>query len=296
MDWLQALILGIVEGVTEYLPVSSTGHLLVVQRLLGIGQTDAADAFAICIQGGAIMAVLSLYWKRMRTIAAGFLGRDNNGLRLGINILVAFVPAVVAAFTLGKVIKKYLFGGDQWGLWPIVGAWFVGGFAILAVAFYLKRRRETGGVRKELHELVWQAALIIGLAQCLAMWPGTSRSLVTIVAGVLVGLRLSAAVEFSFLLGVLTLSAATVKDGIEFGRSMSESYGAVPLLVGFLSAWISAMIAVKWMVSYLNRHGMEIFGWYRIAIALAVAGLLMTNTLKHPDETQPSRSPALYSP
>ncbi len=296
MDWLQALILGVVEGITEYLPVSSTGHLLVVQRLLGIGQTDAADAFAICIQGGAIMAVLSLYWKRMRTIAAGFLGQDADGLRLGINIVVAFIPAVIAAFTLGKVIKKYLFGGKDWGLWPIVGAWFIGGVAILAVAFYLRRRRETGGVRKELNQLVWQAALIIGLAQCLAMWPGTSRSLVTIVAGVLVGLRLSAAVEFSFLLGVLTLGAATVKDGIEFGRMMSESYGVVPLLVGFVSAWISAMIAVKWMVSYLNRHGMAIFGWYRIAIALLVAGLLSTSTLANSTQPQPSRSPALNSP
>ncbi|MFQ3577840.1 MAG: undecaprenyl-diphosphate phosphatase [Verrucomicrobiia bacterium] len=271
MDWLQALILGVVEGVTEYLPISSTGHLLVVQRLLGIEQSDAADAFAICIQAGAILAVLTLFWRRILAMARGCLGRDPDGLRLGMNIGVAFLPAVVLGLLLEKLIKRYLFGGQDWGLWPIIGAWIVGGLAILTVAFWLRKRRLTGGKRLELLSLTWRMALIIGVAQCLAMWPGTSRSLVTIVAGVLVGLRLGAAVEFSFLLGVLTLTAATAKEALGHGATMFENFGFMPLAVGFLSAWLSAWIAVKWMISYLNAHGLELFGYYRIAIGIIAA-------------------------
>ncbi len=271
MDWLQALILGVVEGATEYLPVSSTGHLLVVQRLLGIEQSDAADAFAICIQAGAILAVLTLFWRRILAIANGFLGRDRDGMQLGINIGVAFLPAVVLGLLLERVIKRYLFGGEDWGLWPIIGAWFVGGVAILAVAIWQRQQRSTADRRLDLLSLTWQMALIIGVAQCLAMWPGTSRSLVTIVAGVLVGLRLGAAVEFSFLLGVLTLTAATAKEALGHGVTMFEHFGAVPLAVGFISAWLSAWIAVKWMVAYLNKHGLELFGYYRIAIAIVTA-------------------------
>jgi undecaprenyl-diphosphatase len=266
MDWLQALILGIIEGVTEYLPVSSTGHLLIAERVLSIGKSDAADAFAICIQGGAIMAVLGLYWKRVLSIGEGVMGKNPEGLRLGINILVAVVPAILTALTLGKKIKEHLFGE-----WPVVIAWFVGGVAILVVSAFVRNRRETGGERKDLAQLAWTSALLIGCAQCVAMWPGTSRSLVTIVAGVLVGLRLASAVEFSFLVGVVTLGAATAYDALKHGKEMLTEFGALPLVIGFVAAWISAVFAVKWMVGYLNRHGMEIFGWYRIVIALAAA-------------------------
>ncbi len=269
MDWWQALILGIVEGVTEYLPVSSTGHLLVVQRLLGIEQSDAADAFAICIQAGAIVAVLGLYAGRVMQMSRGLVGRDSDGLRLAINLAVAFVPAAIAGLLLEQPIKTYLFGGDEWGLWPVVIAWFVGGVAILLTSWFRKKRREHGG-GYELMQLTWKLALVIGVAQCIAMWPGVSRSLVTIVGGVLVGMRLSSAVEFSFLLGVLTLGAATCYDGLKNGAEMLATFGPTSLLVGFLGAWISAVLAVKWMVAYLNNHGMEIFGYYRIAIAIAV--------------------------
>lgn len=270
MEWWQALILGIVEGLTEYLPVSSTGHLLVAQRLLGISQSEAADAFAICIQAGAIVAVLGLYFRRVAQMARGLLGQDRDGLSLTINLVVAFAPAVVAGLLLEKPIKQYLFGGDTLDLWPVIAAWLVGGIAILAVA----RVRKGNGQKesaKDLLGLTWQMALVIGAVQCIAMWPGVSRSLVTIVCGVLVGLRLSAAVEFSFLLGVLTLGAATSYDALKHGDAMLEAYGALPLAIGFLAAWASAVIAVRWMVAFLNRHGMEVFGYYRILLALVVA-------------------------
>jgi undecaprenyl-diphosphatase len=275
VDNPQALILGLVEGLTEYLPVSSTGHLLLAQRLMGIESSTASDAFAICIQAGAIVAVLGLYRARVAQMALGVLGRDNTGRQLLINLVSAFIPAAVLGLLLEKPIKKYLFGGDAWGMWPIVAAWFVGGVAILAVSLARKRRGASPSTGLDLDHLTIKMALIVGFAQCIAMWPGVSRSLITIVGGVLVGLSLPAAVELSFLLGVITLSAATAYDALKHGPEMLETYGIVPLLIGFGAAWLSAVLAVKWMVGYLKSHGMEIFGWYRVVLAIAVAAWLL---------------------
>jgi undecaprenyl-diphosphatase len=271
VDNFQALILGLVEGLTEYLPVSSTGHLLLAQRLMGIDSSTAADAFAISIQGGAILAVLGIYRARVAQMTMGLLGRNQTGGRLLLNLVSAFVPAAVIGLLLEKPIKKYLFGGDAWGLWPVVAAWLVGGLAILAVSFARRRRGASPSTGLDLDQLTIRMALIVGFAQCIAMWPGVSRSLITIVGGVLVGLSLPAAVELSFLLGVITLTAATLYDALKHGPEMLATYGAVPLLIGFVSAWISAVLAVKWMVGYLKTHGMEIFGWYRVVLAIAVA-------------------------
>jgi undecaprenyl-diphosphatase len=275
VDYFQALVLGLVEGLTEYLPVSSTGHLLLAQRLMGIGSSTASDAFAISIQGGAILAVLGLYRARVAQMIMGLLGRDQTGRHLLINLIAAFIPAAVLGLLLEKPIKKYLFGGDEWGLWPVVAAWLVGGLAILAVSFARRRRGVTPSTGLDLDQLTIRMALIVGFVQCIAMWPGVSRSLITIVSGVLVGLSLPAAVELSFLLGVITLTAATLYDALKHGPEMLATYGAVPLLIGFVSAWISAVLAVKWMVGYLKSHGMEIFGWYRVALAIAVAAWLL---------------------
>ena len=275
MDNFQALILGLVEGLTEYLPVSSTGHLLLAQRLMGIDSSTASDAFAICIQAGAILAVLGIYRQRVAQMVMGAIGRNEAGQRLLINLLSAFVPAAVLGLLLEKPIKKYLFGGDQWGLWPVVAAWFAGGMAILVVSLVRRRRGTSPTSGFDLEQLTIRMALIVGFAQCIAMWPGVSRSLITIVGGVLVGLSLPAAVELSFLLGVITLTAATAYDALKHGPEMLATYGATPLLIGFGAAWLSAVLAVKWMVGYLKSHGMEIFGWYRVALAFVVAAWLL---------------------
>ena len=282
MDWWKALILGIVEGLTEYLPVSSTGHLLLTQRALGIAQSASADAFAICIQAGAIVAVLGLYFSRVRQMVLGIVGKDPEGLKMATNVIAAFLPAAFIGLLLEKPIKKYLFGGEAWGLWPIVAAWFVGGIAILLVSWWQASRQEkTHQSGLSLESLTWKMAVVVGLIQCIAMWPGVSRSLVTIVGGVLVGLNLSAAVEFSFLLGLLTLSAATVYDGLKYGEEMVQSFGLSALFVGFLGAWVSAVLAVKWMVAYLKKHGMQVFGYYRIALGLVVTVLILGGWLSH---------------
>jgi undecaprenyl-diphosphatase len=269
------MALGIVEGLTEYLPVSSTGHLILTQRLLDIPAGQAADAYAICIQAGAILAVLGLYWTPVKRMARGILGRDRQGLTLAINIIVAFLPAAVIGLLFDAAIEEHLFG-----LVPITVAWLVGGLAILAVPRWRRPRRpeEDGG--RELMTLTWRMALLIGFAQCLAMWPGTSRSLVTILAGTLVGLSLRSAVEFSFLLGLVTLTAATAYKAVDGGAAMLQAYGWTTMGIGFFFATLSAALAVKWMVAYLNRHSLMIFGIYRVALGLGVgvalwAGILM---------------------
>jgi len=179
METWQALLLGLIEGITEYLPVSSTGHLIVAQRLMGIGTLSgneklAADAFAICIQGGAILAVLGLYNKFVFKMLMGVLGRDPDGLKLAIAILTGFMPAAILGLLLNDIIEEKLFG-----LWPVIAAWILGGIGILWTINY-RRKNPPRGNGRDLLKLAWQSALFIGLLQCVAMWPGTSRSLMTI--------------------------------------------------------------------------------------------------------------------
>jgi len=269
----QGAILGLVEGITEFLPVSSTGHLLVVQDLLGLSRTpeekSASDAFAICIQLGAILAVFVVSFGRIRRIFAGIFGRDRDGLRLFGNIVVAFIPAALIGLLLEETIKQYLFG-----LWPVVGAWVVGGLFILVV---LNKRRLKEGTALE--SLGWQSALLIGFAQVLSLWPGVSRSLVTIAGGLLVGLSMSAAVEFSFLLGLLTLGAATIYEGLKKGHEIIQTFGWTSPIIGFVVAAVAAFVAVQWMVSYLRTRSLAVFGWYRIAVALVAVGLVAAGAI-----------------
>ncbi len=263
----EAALLGLVEGITEYLPVSSTGHLILVQRLLG-QQGPAANAFAICIQAGAIAAVLALYPRRIRQIARGMLGGDAVGRQLGVGLVAAFLPAAVIGLLFDDLIEEVLFG-----LWPVVIAWTIGAIAMLAWERF--GRPGTGA----LEGLTWQRASLIGLAQCLALWPGTSRSLSTLLAGILLGLSPVAAVEFSFLLGLLTLGAATVWSGLHNGPLLWATYGPTPLVVGFGTAWISAMLAVRWLVRWLETRGLALFAVWRLTLAAVAAGLLVSGVV-----------------
>ncbi len=175
---------------------------------------------------------------------------------------------------VGQAIKTELFS-----TWPIVATWALGGLALL-----WPRLTATSSTRP-LEELTVGAAAMIGAAQVLALWPGTSRSLVTIIAALAVGLSLSAAVEFSFLLGVITLLAATCYKALKAGPVMVEAYGWTPMLIGSIAAWLSAVLAVKWMVSYLKKHGMAIFGYYRVALAVIVGGAIVAGMFNPPPVT-----------
>ncbi len=217
----KAVVLGLVEGITEYLPVSSTGHLLVTQKLLDVGDTDAtkdaADTYAITIQAGAILAVVLLYFGRLRTMASGLIGRDPEGRRILVALLIAFLPAAIVGVALESSIKDHLFG-----VGPVIAAWIVGGVVILVASRWL-RERPPG--RVGLEQMTVRTAVIIGAAQILALWPGTSRSLVTILAALFLGMSMSAALEFSFLLGLATLSAATLFEALKHGGELVDTYG-----------------------------------------------------------------------
>ncbi|MBA3373983.1 MAG: undecaprenyl-diphosphate phosphatase [Euzebyaceae bacterium] len=266
-----AILLGLVEGLTEWLPISSTGHLTVTQKLLGI-DGDAADSYAIAIQAGAILAVLGLYRQRFAAMLRGVRGDDPAGRRTLVAVMVACLPAAIVGLVLSDVIKQRLFGP-----WPVVVAWFVGGVAILAVARHRRGLAPEAGA--PLTALGWRGALIIGLAQTLALWPGVSRSLVTILAATAIGLTVPAAVEFSFLLGFVTLGGATLYETLLSGDEMVAAFGVATPLLGLAVAFVAAVAAMRWMVSYLSRRGLGIFGWYRIGIATVVAGLLITGVL-----------------
>jgi undecaprenyl-diphosphatase len=270
MHWWQALILGIVEGVTEYLPVSSTGHLILTAWLMGLSndprQWEAAFTFNIVIQAGAIVAVLGLYHARVTQMIQGILGRNPHGRRLVGHLLLAFLPAALLGLLLADPIEQYLNGP-----WPVAIALFAGGCLMLVVGYNTSSQWHEG---RGLDEIDRRIALLIGGSQCLAMWPGTSRSMVTIVAALLLGLRTTAAAEFSFLLGLVTLGAATAFETMRGGALMLEQFALGPLLLGFAAAAVSAGLAVSWLVGFLNRHGVAPFGWYRLLIAIMLAGLL----------------------
>lgn len=276
LDPAKAVLLGVIEGVTEFLPVSSTGHLLVANRLLGIGATEAtkeaADAYSIVIQGGAILAVAVLYWRRIWQLVRGLFGKDEEGRQILFDLVVAFLPAAVIGLALEKKIKDVLFAPGY-----IAAAWIAGGLVILWLVHSGRMRPDRPGLA--LGDITVRHALVIGAAQCLAMWPGTSRSLITIVAASLLGFSLAAAVEFSFLLGLVTLSAATVVDLAKHGGDISATYGFTDPAIGFVAAFVAALVAVKWMVGYLQRHSFAVFGWYRLAVAGLTIVLLLAGTI-----------------
>jgi len=269
----QAIILGIVEGLTEYLPISSTGHLILAAPLIGLDLADdATKAFLIVIQGGAILAVLGLYRKRVAQMIAGLAGRDPVGRRLVVNLVVAFGPAAAVGPFLSDVIHARLFHPV-----PVAIALAVGGVVMIVLGPWQRRFfHEADGpnakhVFVKLEQLSWRQALFIGLVQCLAMWPGTSRSMVTIVGGMIVGMRGRQAAEFSFLLGLPTLAGACAWSVMNGKADMVTSFGSLAIIAGLAAATISAALAIKWLVSWLTRHGLAIFGWYRLVIAAVYA-------------------------
>ena len=271
---LQAIVLGLVEGLTEYLPVSSTGHLLVTNELFGLNETpesrDAINTYAIGIQVGAIIAVLFLYWERIRQMVDGVLGKSEEGRQISIAVVIAFVFTAIVGLSTEDFVMENLFG-----VAPIAGAWIVGGIVIL----FLSRTGWFDRAGAELGSLTWKNAIIIGLIQAIAVWPGVSRSMVTIIGAVLVGLSLRAAVEFSFLLGLITLTAATAWAGLNGGAELIDTFGITTPLIGLVVALVSAFAAVKWMVAWLTDRGFEVFGWYRILVGIIAFVLLASGSI-----------------
>lgn len=278
----QALVLGLVEGLTEYLPVSSTGHLILAADAMHLGgfahdengemvsgplgpimePNPALNAFNVVIQIGAILAVFGIYIQRIREMLLGLVGKDEQGRKLLINLVVAFLPAAVFGLLLDDPIETYLFSPLT-----VAIALVVGGVVMIFMTYLYKRKNNHV---RNIHDLTPRMALMIGLVQCLAMWPGTSRSMVTILAGLGMGLSMTAAAEFSFLLALPTLGAATFYKTITQWDALTTSVGIDSLLAGIIVSGLVAAFSVKFLVHHLTRHGLAPFGVYRILLAIGV--------------------------
>jgi undecaprenyl-diphosphatase len=286
-----AVVLGIVEGITEFLPISSTGHLVIANRVLGLDRDEpmrgadgelvwfkhptledpagvpltlklAADTYIIVIQLGAILAVVFVFWGQLVGILRGLAGQNAAGLRLLRNIILAFIPAVIVGLALDNWIEANLFS-----VGTVVAALVSG--ACLMFGAERWRRQNSGAAmsRKEPSELTPREAVQIGLWQCLALWPGMSRSMVTMVGGYFAGLSPARAAEFSFLVGLPVLGGAAFYKGLKTGPAMLALFGWTEMIVGALVAAISAAIAVRFLVAYLSRYGLGVFAVYRLVLA-----------------------------
>lgn len=255
----QAAIMGIVEGLTEFLPVSSTGHLIVTAELLNFWTPDKRMVFEIAIQLGAILAICFEYRAKLVNVTTGLLKKDNSSIRFTRNVLIAFMPAAVIGVIAHDTIKEYLFT-------PLVVAFMLifGGILILWA-----ERREHQVTANEVDEMSWKQALKVGFAQCFAMIPGTSRSGATIIGGLFFGLSRKTAAEFSFFLAIPTMFGATALSVYKHRDEFFWSDFPV-IAVGFIMAFIVALIVVKALVHYVAKHDFTIFAWYRIAFGLLI--------------------------
>ncbi|APW37445.1 undecaprenyl-diphosphatase [Rhodoferax koreense] len=255
---IKSAVMGIVEGLTEFLPISSTGHLILAGSLLGLDDAKA-KVFDIAIQTGAILAVIMVYWPKIKgTIVA--LPTEKSAQRLTLNVLIGFLPAVVLGLLFGKAIKEHLFTPAV-----VASTFIIGGFIIL----WAEKRQKTAVRVQHVDDMTAMDALKVGLVQCLAMIPGTSRSGSTIIGGMLLGLSRQAATDFSFFLAIPTLIGAGVYS-LYKERALLSMADLPMFAVGLVFSFISAWFCVRWLLRYISSHSFVPFAWYRIAFGIVV--------------------------
>lgn len=286
MFFLYALILGLVEGITEFLPISSTGHLILVSNLLRMPATEFWKSFEIAIQSGAILAVVVLYWKKIWDVK-----------NVWPKLLVAFLPTAVIGLALYKIVKHYLLGNSL----VVLAAMLVGGAVIILFERYYARRlsfrtpvavgekslsttttdgdsssarASVGMTVNDFTDLNFRQAFFVGLFQSIAIIPGVSRSAATIIGGLALGLSRPLIIEFSFLLAVPTMAAATGLDLLKSGFNFSASEWGI-MAVGFITAFLTAIVAIKWLLRYISKRNFSVFGWYRVSLAVLWTLLLI---------------------
>jgi undecaprenyl-diphosphatase len=260
---IKAATMGVVEGLTEFLPVSSTGHLILAGSLLGFDDAKA-KVFDIAIQTGAIFAVIMVYWQKIRSTLIA-LPNQKQAQQFALNVLIAFLPAVVLGLLFGKAIKANLFTAEV-----VASTFIIGGFIILWAE---KRQQNNPAVARiqSVEEMSSMDALKVGLAQCLAMVPGTSRSGATIIGGMFLGLSRKAATDFSFYLAIPTLIGAGVYS-LYKERSLLSMADLPMFLVGLIFSFLSAWLCVRWLLRYISTHSFVPFAWYRIVFGIVVLG------------------------
>ncbi len=246
------IILGIIEGITEFLPISSTGHLILAEHLLNIPNTEFLKSFDIIIQLGAILAVLFIYWKKAW----------NNRNLIG-KLLTAFLPTAIIGLTIYKVIKKFFLGNST----VVLASLLIGGLMIILFEKWYKAKKFESTKLTTLENISYWQAIKIGLFQSVAVIPGVSRSAATILGGLWIGVERKAIVDFSFMLAIPTMAAATGLDLLKSGFAFTNTEWMY-LFVGFVISFITAWMAVKFLLGYITKHDFTAFGWYRILIAI----------------------------
>lgn len=255
MTIIQALILGIVEGLTEFLPISSTAHLLITGELLKITDSEFLKTFSISIQFGAILSVLVLYWKRVW-----------NNLAIIGKLAAAFIPTSIIGLIFYKIIKNYLMES----LLIIAISLIIGGLIIFWFENWLKKKNiDNNSGDGDLNQISYRQSFILGVIQAIAVIPGVSRSAATIIGGLAQGIKRKAIVEFSFLLAIPTMLAATVYDLYKNSELLTTARLDL-WLVGFIASFITAIIAIKFLIKYIEKKGFQVFAWYRIALGLII--------------------------
>ncbi len=262
--FVKAALMGIVEGLTEFLPISSTGHLILADSLLDFARatgSDKAKVFEIAIQTGAIFAVIMVYWQRIKDTVSG-LASQPKAQRFALNVFVGFLPAVVLGLAFGKLVKAHLFNAEV-----VATTFILGGFIILIAEHFAAKRPHQ---RVEtVDDMSLMDAIKVGFIQCLALVPGTSRSGSTIIGGMALGLSRKAATDFSFFLGIPTLVGAGVYS--LYKERALLSVDDLPLFsVGLVFAFLSAWVCVRWLIKYVSSHDFKPFAWYRIAFGILI--------------------------
>lgn len=286
LSTLQAATIGLVQGLTEFLPVSSTGHMILVNHLMGLEEVKpanltpaqeaefdaldkekktATDAYDVIMHLGTLLAVLGLYRRRVGQMIQGLRGRDADGLRLFKLLLIAFVPAAIIGKLFHHKIEDALYGPI-----PVAAALAVGGVLMIVIEMIFRPRISADSRVVKSENLQYWQAFVIGLAQCVALWPGTSRSMMTILAGLIIGLDIITAAEFSFLLALPTIGAATVYKGITEGKHVLQAAGIDGLIIGLVVSAVVGALSVKFLLRWLTSHKLLPFGVYRIILAAAV--------------------------
>jgi undecaprenyl-diphosphatase len=268
--WVKAAIMGIVEGLTEFLPISSTGHLILTASLLDfsgdIGK-EKLNVFEIAIQTGAIFAVILVYWQKLRDTVVN-LPSDRNAQKFALNVAIGFVPAVILGLLFGKAVKEHLFTPQV-----VATTFILGGFVIL----WAEKRQAKVRIQ-EVDDMSPMDALKVGLVQCLALVPGTSRSGATIIGGMLLGLSRKAAIDFSFFLGIPTLVGAGAYS--LFKERDRMSMGDMPVfMIGLVFSFIAAWLCVRWLLKFISTHDFVPFAWYRIVFGIIVLATWWTGTV-----------------
>lgn len=250
MNILQAVFLSIVEGITEFLPISSTGHLILVSNLLKIEQTEFVKSFEIIIQLGAILAVVVIYFKKLFSYL---------NLNLYFKLFIAFLPSAIFGLFFYKYIKMYLIGNTSVVVWSLL----IGGIAMLLFERFFKPN-----IQYTIYNIPLSKLIIIGLFQIVSMIPGTSRALMTIFGGMVVGMNRKEATEFSFLLAIPTMLGASVLDLYKTELSVWSILDYKLLVIGFVGSFLTAYVVIKWLIKFVQNNNFKIFGWYRILLAI----------------------------